>query len=156
MQTLNLKRDTSGGVGAAGRDKGTRGEQPHSTSSVIQFRSTCGKCGARRVDNQIGLEPDPEAYVAKLVEVFREVRRVLRDDGTLWLNLGDSYNGSGGAGGDYAPGGLKEGQPKYPGRNVKASKYRLRSDLSPQEVAYVLEELAKHSRMESATIAGDE
>jgi len=43
---------------------------------------------------QIGLEQTPEAYVAKMVEVFREVRRVLRDDGTLWLNLGDSYNGS--------------------------------------------------------------
>jgi len=43
---------------------------------------------------QIGLEQTPEAYVARMVEVFREVRRVLRDDGTLWLNLGDSYAGS--------------------------------------------------------------
>ncbi len=42
-------------------------------------------------DGQIGLEPTPEAYVAELVAVFAEVRRVLRDDGTLWLNLGDSY-----------------------------------------------------------------
>jgi site-specific DNA-methyltransferase (adenine-specific) len=42
-------------------------------------------------DGQIGLEETPEAYVAKLVEVFREVRRVLRNDGTLWLNLGDTY-----------------------------------------------------------------
>lgn len=42
-------------------------------------------------DGQIGLEATPDAYVARLVEVFREVRRVLRDDGTLWLNLGDSY-----------------------------------------------------------------
>lgn len=42
-------------------------------------------------DGQIGLEPTPDQFVAKLVEVFREVRRVLRDDGTLWLNLGDSY-----------------------------------------------------------------
>lgn len=40
---------------------------------------------------QIGLEKSPDEFVAKLVEVFREVRRVLRDDGTLWLNLGDSY-----------------------------------------------------------------
>ena len=40
---------------------------------------------------QIGLEATPDAYVAKMVEVFREVKRVLRDDGTLWLNLGDSY-----------------------------------------------------------------
>ena len=44
---------------------------------------------------QIGLESTPDAYVAELVAVFREVRRVLRDDGTLWLNLGDSYSGSG-------------------------------------------------------------
>lgn len=43
------------------------------------------------VDGQIGLEPTPAAFVAELVDVFREVRRVLRDDGTLWLNLGDSY-----------------------------------------------------------------
>ena len=43
-------------------------------------------------EGQIGLEETPEAYVARMVDVFREVRRVLRDDGTLWLNLGDSYN----------------------------------------------------------------
>jgi len=42
-------------------------------------------------EGQIGLEETPEAFVQKLVEVFREVKRVLRDDGTLWLNLGDSY-----------------------------------------------------------------
>ncbi len=41
------------------------------------------------IDGQIGLEPTPEAYTARLVEVFRDVRRVLRNDGTLWLNLGD-------------------------------------------------------------------
>lgn len=45
------------------------------------------------VSGQHGLEKTPEEYVAKMVEVFREVRRVLRDDGTLWLNLGDSYGG---------------------------------------------------------------
>lgn len=47
------------------------------------------------VDEQIGLEQTPEEYVDKLVLVFREVKRILRDDGTLWLNLGDSYAGSG-------------------------------------------------------------
>ena len=51
------------------------------------------------VDGQIGLERTPDEYVSKMVEVFREVRRVLRDDGTLWLNLGDSYHGSGKASG---------------------------------------------------------
>src|SRR5215471_4299920 len=48
---------------------------------------------------QIGLEATPDTYVAQLVAVFREVWRVLRDDGTLWLNLGDSYVGSGMTGG---------------------------------------------------------
>lgn len=47
------------------------------------------------VDGQIGLEPTPDAFIARMVEVFRGVHRVLRDDGTLWLNLGDSYAGSG-------------------------------------------------------------
>ncbi|MFM2124578.1 MAG: Bordetella phage vB BbrM [Acidobacteriota bacterium] len=47
-------------------------------------------------DGQIGLEPTPDDYVAKIVEVFREVRRMLRKDGTLWLNLGDSYARQGG------------------------------------------------------------
>ena len=46
-------------------------------------------------DGQIGLEETPEAYITKMVEVMREVRRVLRNDGTLWLNIGDSYAGSG-------------------------------------------------------------
>lgn len=50
------------------------------------------------VTGQLGLEPTPEAYVVRLVEIFAEVRRVLRADGTLWVNLGDSY-ASGGKGG---------------------------------------------------------
>jgi DNA modification methylase len=49
-----------------------------------------------KVDGQIGLEATPDAYVAELVAVFREVRRVLRDDGTVWLNIGDSYANGGG------------------------------------------------------------
>ena len=52
------------------------------------------------VDGQIGLESSPDEYVAALVTVFGEARRVLRDDGTLWLNLGDSYTGSANAGGE--------------------------------------------------------
>jgi DNA modification methylase len=48
------------------------------------------------VAGQLGLEPTPEEYVANMVAVFREVRRVLRDDGTVWLNLGDSYAQSAG------------------------------------------------------------
>lgn len=48
------------------------------------------------VDGQLGLESTPEEYVKNMVAVFREVRRVLRDDGTVWLNLGDSYARAGG------------------------------------------------------------
>jgi len=51
----------------------------------------CQHCGAKRVDKQLGLEETPEEYVDNMVKVFREVKRVLKDDGTLWLNLGDSY-----------------------------------------------------------------
>ncbi|EFV24481.1 DNA methylase [Bacteroides sp. 4_1_36] len=49
-------------------------------------------------EDQIGLEKTPEEYIQKLVDVFREVKRVMKDDGTLWINIGDSYNGSGKAG----------------------------------------------------------
>ena len=87
-------------------------------------RQYCQKCGAVRIDQQIGLEQTPAEYVNDIVQVFREVWRILRDDGTVWLNLGDSYNGSGGAGGDYIEGGLKEGQPKYPGRHINNLKLK--------------------------------
>lgn len=66
----------------------------------------CGKCGAKRMDQQIGAEPSPDCgthgqaqcgrcFVCSMVAVFRGVRRVLRDDGTCWLNLGDSYSAGG-------------------------------------------------------------
>lgn len=65
-----------------------------------QYRYKCKKCGAIREDRQIGLEETPEEYVAALVDVFRQAYRVLRDDGTLWLNLGDSYANDGKWGGE--------------------------------------------------------
>lgn len=60
------------------------------------YKTVCPICGAVRIDSQIGIEETPEEYISKLVDLFREVKRVLRDDGTLWVNIGDSYNGSGG------------------------------------------------------------
>lgn len=55
--------------------------------------TSCRTCGAWR--GQLGLEPDPALYVEHMVEVFREVRRVLRQDGCLWLNLGDTFASAG-------------------------------------------------------------
>ena len=63
----------------------------------IHYKKVCGKCGAVRIDAQIGLEPTPDEYVDSMVAVMREVKRVLKDDGVLWLNVGDSYASNGGA-----------------------------------------------------------
>jgi len=88
IEKEQLKQGNSGGLSNCQLE---RGKQPSTKSSTIQYKEVCGKCGAKRIDRQIGLEKTPEEYVAHMVEVFREVRRVLRKDGTLWLNLGDSY-----------------------------------------------------------------
>lgn len=85
------------------RDYGTgqwEGGDPdceHRHRNIRRDRShgTCTRCGAVRVDRQIGLDESLDEYVAALVDVFRGVRRALRDDGTAWLNLGDSYATSG-------------------------------------------------------------
>lgn len=63
------------------------------------------KCGAKRVDKQLGLEPTYQKYIDKLVAIFDEVKRVLKDTGSCWVNIGDTYGG--GAGG-YCP---REGEP---------------------------------------------
>lgn len=58
----------------------------------IQYKSKCKKCGAIRKDSQLGLEETPEEFIENMVKVFRGVKKALKDDGTLWLNLGDSYS----------------------------------------------------------------
>jgi len=80
------------------------------------------------VDGQIGLEDTPEQYIARLVDVFREVRRVLKPTGTLWLNLGDSYCGTGSKG-DYK-------DPKYTdGRNGQSVSLTQKIDgLKPKDL----------------------
>lgn len=72
---------------------GTKQIAAHEAISSASTGNFCS-CGAWR--GCLGLEPTPELFVAHMVEVFREVRRVLRPDGTLWLNLGDSYATGGG------------------------------------------------------------
>lgn len=75
---------------------------------------------------EMGLEPTPDEFVAALVEVFREVRRVLADDGTVWLNLGDSYAQAGGRG-------EQGGSSQRKGRaNVQAQERRATSTRPPE------------------------
>lgn len=76
-------------------------QKSNAGSNVRSYKKVCPKCGAVRIDYQIGMEETPEEYINALVEVFREVRRVIRDDGTLWLNISDSYMGSGSRGFDF-------------------------------------------------------
>jgi len=72
-------------------DKQTQGAQSSHASKRDRLDRCVCECGAVRIDRQFGLESTPEEYINNMVSIFREVRRVLRDDGTLWLNLGDSY-----------------------------------------------------------------
>jgi DNA modification methylase len=81
----------------------------------------CHKCGATRIDSQLGLEETPEQYIDAMVEVFRCVWDVLEDDGTLWLNIGDSYcnsNGFARASPEYQ----REGRNNMPANDRKLDK----------------------------------
>lgn len=83
----------SGGTAKTTLGKSDASNARSITAAFVAHAHTCGKCGATRIDRQIGLEATPDEYVSNMVEVFRAVRRALADDGTLWLNLGDSYAG---------------------------------------------------------------
>ena len=87
------------------------------------YKTVCPKCGAIRQDSQIGLEETPEEYIENLVNVFRSVRDVLTDDGTLWVNLGDSYY-------NYRPG---KGQ-SYPKQTVSKTKQDLPDECNKEVI----------------------
>ena len=108
------------------------------------------------VSGQLGLEQTPDAYIASMVAVFREVKRVLRDDGTLWLNVGDSYAGSNkglGADGTQYPGEKQQTSrawkidkgkrtlPRWGGENVPATAGLKTKDLIgiPWRLAFALQ-----------------
>lgn len=82
------------------------------------YKTVCPLCGAVREDKQIGLEETPERYIEKLVSVFREVRRVLKDEGTFWLNIGDTYNVSSYRKDEKSSGNGKQGTNKGSYENV--------------------------------------
>ena len=77
------------------KDTATGHANMHEHGDVVGdaiYRQKCPICGAERKDSQIGLELTPQDYVRRLVEVFRGVRDTLKEDGTVWLNLGDTYH----------------------------------------------------------------
>lgn len=109
---------------------------------------TCHKCGAAREDDQLGLESTPEEYIENMVDVFREVWRVLRVGGTLWLNLGDTYN-SGASGGRDLERWPKQSRNNH--RTAKPSAPRLKhKDLVgiPWRVALALQANGWHLRQD--------
>ena len=93
---------------------------------------------------EIGLEPTPSEFVAALVETFRAVRRVLRPDGTLWVNLGDSYSANRGYQVEQTKGGAKHGPAQAAGgRGQRADDYGLKPKNLigiPWRVAFALQD----------------
>lgn len=88
------------------------------------------------VDGQIGLEKTPAAFVAKLVEVFREARRVLRSDGTLWLNIGDTYAGGSRGRDDSGDGG------KFAGPRIERKDNAIPGGFKPKDLMMIPARLA--------------
>jgi DNA modification methylase len=88
------------------------------------------------VNGALGLESTPEEYIANMVAVFREVKRVLRDDGTLWLNLGDSYNANQGSGFVAFSNGQRSAETmiKMKERKAAAVSPKLNSGLKPKDL----------------------
>jgi DNA modification methylase len=90
-----------------------RKENGKENEKYLSYKHKCPDCNAVRIDSQLGLEETPEEYIKAMVEVFRCVWDVLEEDGTLWLNIGDSYCGTGSKGEWVDP-------KNYEGRNGQA------------------------------------
>jgi site-specific DNA-methyltransferase (cytosine-N4-specific) len=113
-----------------GRNPATSSKQLSSLGTIqTQYSDVCRKCGAVRHDAQLGLERTPEEYLERMVAVFREARRVLRKDGTLWLNMGDCYAGNGGGGGT-----ISATLPKSPDRLAAERRVQRLSGLKPKDL----------------------
>lgn len=99
-------------------DAGAIDLQESSIQTIITSPPYFGQRNYGSGNNEIGRSQMLDEYIGSLVAVFRNLRRSLHGTGTVWVNLGDKRNGSGGAGGDYNKGGKREGQEKYPPTRV--------------------------------------
>lgn len=94
-------------------------KQATNRGNAKPHKAACSRCGAVRVDMQLGLEDTPEEYVARLQEVFGEVRRVLKPAGTLWIVIGDSYWGGKGYSGSSSS--SYQDERKKAGKSISAA-----------------------------------
>jgi DNA modification methylase len=106
------------------RNTGTGVDKKNKTS-FQPFSHVCDKCGAIRIDDQLGLERTPEEFVDKMVLIFEEIRRILKPTGTLWLNLGDSYAHS-----------LRQSGVKYSGVLSQKNKGQIKEGFKPIAAGY--------------------
>lgn len=91
--------------------------------------------------DQLGLEPTWQLFIKHMVEISSLIKRVLKPTGSYYLVMGDTYAGSGGAGGDYNPGGMREGQPKYKQNHYRDAVTRPKQLLLiPSRLAIALQE----------------
>ena len=107
VENLQLARGGSGENANVGANRNVEANnRGHPTIS-----SFCSICGAWR--GQLGLEPSFNLYLDHILQITAELKRVMKPTGTMWWDCADTYAGSGGAGGDYNKGGIREGQPRY-------------------------------------------
>lgn len=111
---------------------------------------SCPRCGAVRIDKQVGLESTPDEYVQTMVEIFRDLWRILRDDGSVWLNLGDTYSTESKNGGQSfgknhtsAIGGYQEARNSrlksgLPAKNLYGIPWRVALALQAESIARLL------------------
>jgi len=118
--------------GAQG-NTGQRAGRTH--TQRVPYRDVCGRCGSVREDQQVGLEKTPEEFIARLVSIFREVSRVLRHDGTCWVNMGDSYANYG-SGGNGATGGRDKSTltTQMPPIGTTPTKKNMPVDMKPKDL----------------------
>lgn len=135
-----IKKPT-GGKGSKGANVGANKNDFANMRDHDVKSDFCSKCGAWR--GCLGLEPTPELYVQHIIQIFREVRRILKKDGTLWLNLGDSYAGSNCGSNDYRPknASISANSSKYKGQRPGLPSNLKSKDLVgiPWRVAFALQ-----------------